>query len=621
MPYPLRANEAERLRHLRELRIVGTTSSIVLDQICTFARELLAVPMVAITLLDEDSQWLHSSSGLTSDRMPREIAFCNYTILGEEVVVVPDAQDDPRFATNPLVTGGVGLRFYAGVPLPLEPGIPVATLCCLDTKPRRFSARHRKVLNDLGAIALTQLKLHRANLALDDATKTDELTGLPNRMAFREGLEGAMEAATSEGHRAAVLFIDLDSFKEVNDTRWHDAGDALLKDVAQKIRTCLPVSALAARIGGDEFSVLLPSISASIEAERIAEDLLEALRMPIRVEGGDASCRASIGISVFPDDASDAKRLLKGADIALYAAKQSGRDRLAVFRPEMQNRILMRVNKLSRAREALRDGQIVPFYQPKIALSTGRVVGFEALLRLERPDGIRPPSDIDAAFSDPSLTVELSRVMLEQVIQDMATWSANGIAFGSVALNATEWDLTKELPCRILQHLSNAGLRPGALQVEVTESVFLGQSTGSIKAVIQDLRSAGIQVSLDDFGTGFASLTHLRDFRVDWLKLDRSFIGKIDSEHEAAAIVHGVISLAQSLGLGIVAEGIETGPQLEFLKRRHCDLGQGYLFSKAIAAAQVPDLIQSWRGVHQPAIPTSKKTLRSADQGQAIILQ
>lgn len=597
MPYPVRSNEAERLRQLRELAIIGTAPSDVLEQICVFAQELLAVPIVAVTLLDEDSQWLHSKSGTTLERTPRDHAFCNYTLLGDDVMVVADAKNDIRFANNPAVTGEGGIRFYAGVPLAIEPGVPVATFCCLDTKPRRFSERHKKILADLGALALSQLKLHRVNLALELASKTDALTGLANRNALSEQIERAIADARGANKKVALLFIDLDRFKEINDTLGHGAGDALLQAVATTIRTNLPNWAMPVRIGGDEFAVLLTSISTAKEAVRIAEDLLKALRTDISVGAKNVSCHASMGIALFPDHASDAGHLLKASDLALYAAKDAGRDRFAVFQVEMQNRIQVRFDKLARARDVLTKKQILPFYQPKVALDSGRVVGFEALLRIKTQDGIALPADIDEAFNDPSLAHEIGMVMLDRIIQDMMSWSHDSVPFGSVALNITEWDMSSELPQRVLSSLSKANLPSSALQVEVTESVFLNRNTKSTKTVLKTLRSAGVQVSLDDFGTGFASLTHLRDFPVDWLKLDRSFVSRIDSEQEAASIAHGIISLAASLHIGVVAEGVETHAQLEFLKLRHCDIAQGYLVSAPLSASEVPHFLQTWNGV------------------------
>lgn len=594
MPYPKRANEPDRLRQLHELRIIDTPPDPVLDRICAFAQDLLNVPMVAVTFLDEETQWLKNRRGMEVDRTSRDVAFCNYTVLDDEVLVVPDATEDSRFADNPLVTGEFGLRFYAGVPLALEAGVPVATLCCLDKKPRRFSELHKKILSDLGAIALTQLRLHKRNLELDWASKHDGLTRLPNRRALHLALEAAADDASRRGHKLALMFIDVDRLKEVNDTRGHDAGDALLREVAARLRTHVPGSALAARIGGDEFAVLVPAVSGASEAEAIGQALVQALRMPLTLEGFMASCQSSMGISLFPDHADDVRHLLRAADIALYAAKDEGRARLTIFRPELKSRMLSRVATLARARDALLHDRIVPFYQPKIALSTGRVVGFEALLRVKGPAGIEPPSVIEDAFDDPSLAVEIGRVMLDRIVQDMRSWSDAALPFGNVALNIAQPEISAGLPSLILRRLSDEGLSPSRLHIEVTENVFLGKGMNAVLAVLQELRSGGVQVALDDFGTGFASLTHLRRSPVDWIKLDRAFISSVSKEREAEAIVDGVIGLARSLGLGVIAEGIETRAQLDFLDCRHCDVGQGYLFAKAMAASRVPHFLRNW---------------------------
>ena len=602
MAYPLNENEAERIEGLRALRLVDDPDG-ALDRICELARDLLSVPIAVISVLEEKDQWFPNRCGLFSDRTPRDSALCNYVVAADQPLIIPDTHKDERFRDNPLVTGSPFIRFYAGMPLSLKPGLPLATFCCIDTKPRRISDRQRKMLSDLAALALAQLRLRQANLSLAWTSSHDWLTGLENRLGLHARLETTLAEAAAAGRRAALLLIDLDHFKQVNDLSGHDIGDDVLKLTAQRLRSQLPPGAFAARTGGDEFAILATDLADLEEAQELGAGLVAALEgLDLAVAGSrmsslPATVHASVGISLYPDHAADAPALLKTADLALYGAKKAGGNRFAVYTPRLAVQ-MQRVSSMhARARRALVNGEIVPFYQPKITLGTGRVSGFEALLRLQGPNGLEPPATVEAAFSDPFLSVELGRAMLACIVADMRDWRDAGIPFGSVAINVTEFDLCADLSGRLLAPLAAAGLPPSALQVEVTENVFLGQQAHAAKEVLASLRAGGIQVALDDFGTGYASLTHLREFPVDWLKLDRSFVVDMDADPKAAAIVHGVISIAQSLGIGVVADGLETKRHLDLLRRRHCDLGQGFLFAKPMAGSRVPHFLRAWTGL------------------------
>lgn len=596
MLYPIPGNEAERLAALRDLKIIGSPPDPGIDRVCALARELLDVPIVFLSLLDEHQQWFKSRCGIDAESTAREVAFCNYTIVQNDILVVEDALLDPRFANNPLVTGPPYIRFYAGTPVALHAGLPLGALCCVDTKPRQFSPLRRRRLGELAAIIREQLRLHRDTLC-------DVLTGLPNRKFLNEELERVIVESRQSGTKVGLLLIDVDRFKEVNDNLGHHAGDALLGTVAWRMRCAIERPSVAARIGGDEFAVLVPSVAGIEEVEAVAQSVAARLREPDQYQGAQVSCRASIGISIYPDDATDGLDLMKRADIALYAAKSAGRDRALCYEPGMQARMLERAGMLSLAREALARRWIVPFYQPKIALSTGRVTGFEALLRLCDDQGVRPPSAISDAFEDPVLSVAIGERMLDLVVADMAAWTARGVEFGSVAINVAAPEFSPALPQRILTRLAQAGLSPKRLEIEVTECVFLGDGAEIVGDVLRQLHAAGIDIALDDFGTGYASLSHLRRFPVTWLKIDRSFVSEMDIEPEAAAIVHAVISLAQSLGIGIVAEGVETEAQSQFLRRRRCDLGQGYLFGKAMPASEVRDFL------NEQAVKTTQRRI------------
>lgn len=617
MIYPKRADDAERIQRINALRLVSEPDE-VLDKLCELARNLLSVPIAIISVLDDKIQWLPNRCGLDVDHTPRDLAFCNYVIAESRPVIVPDAMEDERFCDNALVTGAPFIRFYAGMPLSLEDGTALATFCCIDTKPRDLSDGEHKILSNLAALAASQLRLRQANIALAWTSNHDTLTGLDNRRALNEHLETSLAEGAIPGRRSALLLIDMDGFKRVNDVGGHDVGDALLKMVSDRLRMCvLSPNVVAARMGGDEFAVLVRDLASRREAEALGWDLVSLLRTSIVAGGAHFGCRASIGISLYPEHGTDPISLLKAADLALYSAKGAGGDRFVVYTPELTIKMEKLSRMHNRARDALLKDEVIPFYQPKIDLNTGEIRGFEALLRLRGPKGLEPPAVIEAAFADPVLSVALGRAMLNGVMCDMSQWQNAGLPFGSVAVNITEHDIDADLAARLLLLLKSAGLPPSALQIEVTENVFLGRQADGVAQVLGDLRTAGIKVALDDFGTGFASLSHLRRFPVDWLKLDRSFVSDMDADRKAAAIVHGVIAIAQSLEVGVVAEGIETRDHLDMLRSRRCNQGQGYLFAKPMAASRVPHFLRTWQShsenpdLHDKFQPKEKATRAS----------
>ena len=313
-----------------------------------------------------------------------------------------------------------------------------------------------------------------------------------------------------------------------------------------------------------------------------------------------------MGWSAYPSHDEDPASLLKNADIALYAAKKAGRGRSAAFVSTMRDAMHRHVAVLRLARDALVRDAVMPFYQPKVCLLTGDVVGFEALLRWTDENGVQPPAAIQAAFDDPDLSVQLGSRMLDRVTVDMRTWSAASVRFGRVALNvaAPEFHGTRYAE-HILGSLAAAKLRPDQFEVEVTEGVLLDDGTATIATALRALHDVGVAIALDDFGTGYASLTHLKAFPVSWLKIDRSFVSKLEQDDDAAAIVRAVIGLAHSIGVKVVAEGVETQAQSDFLTTAGCDVGQGYLFAKPMAGRLVADFLSNWA--------RSPKTLQRLD--------
>ena len=424
----------------------------------------------------------------------------------------------------------------------------------------------------------------------------DALTDLPNRGLMRDKLEVALRRARRSGSHVGVLLVDLDQFKDVNDTLGHDAGDALLVEAGRRLTACVSDLDTVARLGGDEFIVLLSLMESPADGMVAAQRILSALSLPFLYRRSSLSCRGSIGVTVAPDHGTDPSTLLKNADIALYRAKSAGRGIAVEYDARMQQATESRIQLTARVRLALKNGEFMPYYQPKISLTTGAIIGFEALLRWRHPrKGLLGPVEFGQVFDDPHLSVELGERLLELTTRDMAGWTAMGCDFGHVAINVSSSEFARgELPERILAALDTVRLPPERMMIEVTETVFLGRGTETVRHSLQSLSHAGISIALDDFGTGYASLTHLKQFPVDRIKIDRSFVHDIEHDVDDAAIVRAVINLGQSLGIKTVAEGVETRSQAAYLRSNGCDFAQGYLYSKALPASRVPILLRGW---------------------------
>ncbi len=735
--YPIGHQEVERSRALRQLAILDTPASVDFDRICSLAQRRFGVPVVLVPLMDKERQWFKARIGVDVPQTCREVAFCNYTLLSDEVFVVEDAASDPRFSDNPLVTGALHLRAYAGVPLSLEPGLRLGSFCIIDTAPRRFAPAELEELKIFAALIVDQLRLHQATRAVavqliksearralvtaqadeirrqhlvtthtermanvggwqidrnfdrifwsdqmfdiyelprttvidrrlaekayspadlrtitaaffnsmksgerfevecafttakgrkrwvslsgevdrwdtgsgrvlgilkditeEKATATrlwflanhDDLTGLPRRRILEERIQEIDPAAG-----AALVLVDLDHFKDVNDTLGHAVGDQLLREAARRVGGLVPDDALVSRFGGDEFCVLLPGHRAAGGLAPWLDALLARMREPLPIGDRMLSCRASIGVTLIPDDSS-ADEALKNVDMALSIAKTAGRDRHVFYDPAQRARMERRLVVLQTVKEALAEGRVIPFYQPKVATDTGEVVGFEALMRWHDPkEGIRLPGAVAEAFEDEALAVGIGETMLAQVLSDMRSWSAEGVPFGHVAVNASAAEFSREgFAERILAQLARHDLPAHSLELEVTETVFLGRGADHVGTVLRTLSAHGIAIALDDFGTGYASLTHLKQFPVNCIKIDRSFVMGIETDPDAAAIVAAVIALGRSLGVRSVAEGVETEGQLRFLRAGSCDLVQGFLMGRPMPGSQVRSFLQTW---------------------------
>jgi diguanylate cyclase (GGDEF)-like protein len=430
----------------------------------------------------------------------------------------------------------------------------------------------------------------RAQARIIHMARHDGLTNLPNRYAFRERLQDAIEESAASSSMLAVMCVDLDNFKEVNDTLGHPVGDALLCAAAERLTACIRETDMVARFGGDEFAILQPSIGRAEEAEGLAERLVEAMRKPFQLNGELVYVTGSLGVALSPTHGDDPDVLLKNADLALYAAKAEGRRTFRFFEPEMEERLSSRHAMERDLRQALEAGQFDLHYQPVVHLRTMKVTGFEALLRWKHPvRGSVPPSIFIPIAEDAGLIAEIGRWVLRQACADAVRWPPHLKV--SVNLSAAQFahgDITAD----ITDALRSASLRPERLIVEITESLLLIDNKGTLDT-LKRLKALGIEIAMDDFGTGYSSLSYLRNYPFDRIKIDRAFVSTASQGEQAGAIIQTIVHLGRSLGMTTVAEGVETEKDLNMVLAAGCSEGQGYLFSPAVPRDQVFALLAS----------------------------
>ena len=433
-----------------------------------------------------------------------------------------------------------------------------------------------------------EMEAELSHLAFHDA-----LTGLPNRALLAEHLDLALARARRNGTQAAVLFIDLDDFKLINDDFGHAAGDDLLREVASRLRQVVRETDTVARQGGDEFLVLAPDMQATAEADvstqavALAERVREALTPPLVISGIDVYVSASIGIVTFPSDAETGEELLKRADTAMYRAKDAGRDGHAVAAAPSHSASRLRLSQAGRLRRALELEEFVLHFQPLVRLRDGEMLGVEALIRWRDPEHglVSPDAFIPLAERTGAIT-RISDWVVAEACRQVREWSAHGLdLYVSVNLPARFWRMTAMRS--VLDTVETFGLAPGRLMLEITESTAMENPDGN-EAIVEALYERGVRVAIDDFGTGHSSLARLHQLAMTILKIDRSFIRDLPSDRAAAVLVSGIVGLTRSLGLQPLAEGIETEDQRRFLLEHGCEMGQGYLFSPPVPAELVP---------------------------------
>jgi diguanylate cyclase (GGDEF)-like protein len=437
----------------------------------------------------------------------------------------------------------------------------------------------------------------------------DMLTGLPNRQLFQDRLGQAVAKAGRDRVSLAVLFIDLDNFKSVNDTLGHSSGDQLLTEVARRLQTCVRSSDTVARLGGDEFTIILTELTHPGDASVVAEKILQALSPPVEIKGRQLRISASIGISLFPEDGTDSEALVQLSDNALYHAKER-RNSYQFFQRSQHDAVMHRHTLEEELRQAFDTGAFSLHYQPQVELPTGRIVGVEALLRWTHPRrGLLTATDFIGLAEETGLIVPLGDWVLAEASRQAARWTSKGFSFWT-AVNVSGRQVRQAgFGERVLKALRTHGLTASSLHLELTESVAV-ESTEETRADLEQLRREGVLVVMDDFGSGYSSLSTLRSFSFDVLKIDRSFIKDLPTSERDRALAKAILDMARPLNLRVVAEGVETHEQQELLRHSGCSLLQGHLYSPAVPAEEVERMISKGR-------ITIRSTAKSSDQESA----
>ncbi len=425
----------------------------------------------------------------------------------------------------------------------------------------------------------------------------DYLTGLPNRLLLIDRMNQILARERWHRRLAAVIFLDLDRFKNVNDTLGHQAGDEILKTVARRLTRCLRDGDTVARQGGDEFTILLQDVKRIEDVTKVIEKIFSAFEEPFRIEGREIYLTVSMGISIYPDDGEDAETLLRNADIAMYQAKEEGKNNYRFFTPAMNERILRRLDLEGRLRKAVENEEFVLHYQPEVDLKTGEIRGMEALIRWQDPErGLVSPSEFISLAEDTGLITPIGEWALRSACRCNKAWQESGLRAVSVAVNISMRQFRhKNFARRIEGILKDTGLDPRYLELELTESIVM-EDAASVIGLLHELKSMDVRLTIDDFGTGYSSLEYLKRMPIDMLKIAQTFIRDVTIHSDDAAIATMIIRMGHTLGMEVIAEGVETVEQLELLKKIQCDRVQGYLISRPVPAEKAAGFLrEGWR--------------------------
>ncbi|AZS77513.1 EAL domain-containing protein [Achromobacter spanius] len=597
---PTKVHEVLQRRVLQAM--VNEASVVeVMNMVCREVERL--APEVAATVLrvDDTGHLRHLaapsmpdaySNALDGVKIGPQVGACGTSAFLGRPVIVPDIATDPLWDEYRHLPLPDDIKACWSSPIKSSDGRVIGTFGFYFRERRLPDDFHHRLVDVCVYLCALALEREEARARIRQLAFYDELTGLPNRNLLLAQAEQAIARAEPDRKRVAVLFLDLDRFKQVNDTLGHPVGDALLRDVAQRLRRLARASDIVGRLSGDEFVMLMPDFEHG-RLTAAAEHVLVALAQPFSVGGITLNPSVSIGISVFPENGRDMDTLLRHADMAMYQAKTAGRNRISFFSAEMNRQAQERLALEAALRDALEAKALRLHYQPQVGLKNGSLYGVEALARWRHPTlGDISPARFVPLAEECGLIGDLGDWALREACSQLAIWRHNGLRVPSVSVNLSATNFHNlNLPRMIAATLAEFGLLPADLMLEITEGVVLDATAGTLRT-IAELHRLGVRLSMDDFGTGYSSLGHLRRLIVDELKLDRSFVQGLESDDAARALTSAVIRIGESLSLPVVAEGVENEEQRRFLIEQGCAAGQGFLFSPPLPAEELEEWLR-----------------------------
>lgn len=588
--------QQEVLARFGELALRSDSLDDILMESCRLVGKALGTDLAKVMEIQEDGITLLVRAGVGwkdgvvgKVRVKAEKGSSEgFALQTGQPVISRDISTETRFEYADFIKDNGVRAIVSVIILGAESGLPFGILQVDSRTPRLFDEHDTRFLRGYANLISAAVSRLRTADRIRIAAAHDSVTTLPNRVLFRSELDLALSHAHQAESPVSLLLIDLDRFKQINDVLGHQVGDAALCAFAARLVEALPVGTMIARLGGDEFVAIIHD-EGRAAAARQAQAVLDTLRRPFSVDGRDVDLSASIGISTFPADGKVAPQLIRSADLALYAAKKDGGSRARAFDPSLRAERQGQLSMLRHARLALKNDWITPFYQPQIILGTGKIGGFEALLRWHHPRvGVQYPATIAYAFDDPGTAGLLGSAMAEAALCDLKRWLRAGWPIRKLAINVSAAELRDaDYAGKLLARLATHDLAPALIEIEITETAFLDDGASGVISALVKLRAAGITVALDDFGTGYSSLSHLRDLPVDTIKIDRSFVSALDRSSKDRSITEAVLLLGAALGMTTIAEGVETAAQADFLKAHGCTQAQGFWFGPAVDADHV----------------------------------
>ena len=593
LPMPPPEIEQARLLDLHSLRLLDTASEDRFDRLTRLVADAVDIPIAWLSLVDSKRQWFKSAYGVERGETAREVAFCAHAILEPELLVVPDACRDPRFASNPLVLGEPRIRFYAGAVLRGPAGHAVGTCCIIDRKPRELSEQEKQLLRQVAALAERELHQtrHLADLRseIEREVFQDAETGLPNERLFTDRLTQGIERAAARAEQLTVLCVNFANIGAVKALSGSASDRALLIEAARRVARSAGGGGATTARRGHQLAVLLPG--GPQEKGETVRLIAKTLAEPFEMGGVSHYPGALVGASVFPADGGSAEALIAASEAALAADASASQLRCRYYNPAIGAALASRHDLENRLHRALGDDAVHLAYQPKVDARSGALCGAEALLRWTDPErGVVSPLDIVEVAERSELIHELGAWVLRRVCRQIRAWHDKGLRIGPVAANLSGAELlSPALRSRVESAIEEAAIPPGSLELEITESTLIADLAGAAER-IGELAEAGIAFAIDDFGTGYSSLSYLKRLPVAYLKIDRAFVKDIAVSADDAAMAQGIIGIARSLRLKVIAEGVETAAQATQLRASGCDQLQGYLFARPLP----PDEFEAW---------------------------